>query len=269
MIQIESHADVLSQLGLNSLESMAGYRGDQLKDHGGWRDVLRIQARDDTGQPVTLFIKRIWKSRLKDGLKSLIRRGRVWSNARVEFENYRTLRAAGIDTAPPVAFGEDCGLFRERFSCIITEAAGGIDLDDWLTAHPNPAERRPLLDALGRWVRRMHDAGLAFPDLFGRHVFITGDAPDFRFALIDVTRLDRRGTLSLYLRARDLAALNTSIPLAMAGMRDRMAFFRAYKHPDRLALKRAILRRVRQLLRREKYQNFATPAPMDARSPGV
>ena len=233
MIEIAKHRAALEALGLATLDGVKAYTGKPLKTHGGKRDVFRIEI-----PGAILFLKRNWSPHKKDGLTSLLQRGKVRSVAKREWDNYLALQRAGLHTAGLVAYGEDCGPLWERFSFIITEAAPGRPLNE---AFVN-------LDALAKEIRKMHDAGLFTPDLFARHIFVDGA----RFALIDMARLDKGPA------ARDLAALNVTAPLRLVSAKRRLRFLKVYggRH-----LFRQIEQRVRYLLKkRRKFSDFAQSA---------
>jgi tRNA A-37 threonylcarbamoyl transferase component Bud32 len=210
---------------------------------------------------LVLFLKRTWKPDHKDGLTSLLRRGRVWSSARTEWENGLALTRAGLQVAGLVAYGEECGRLWERFSFLVTEAApGGQTVDHFLRHEHDRARRRQVLAALAHTVRRLHAAGLASPDLFTRHLFVELEAAPPRFCFIDLARLDRRRSLPARLRARDLAALNITAPLRWASARERIHFLRAYAGSLDRSLVRRIEKRMRFLLRRRrKFRDFYNP----------
>ena len=255
---VTSHYDaVLKQLGLGSLEQVKLFKGELIKNHRGRRDILRIRTQDAGGRELVLFLKRNWRPYKKDGLASLLRHGRLRSLSRQEWENSHVLLDAGIATARPVAFGEENGLWWEKFSFLLTEAASGSQsLAGFLKTCQDRTVRRRVFDALALEIRRFHEAGLATPDLFTRHLFVDASAVPPRFCWIDMARLDRQKPLSLRLRARDLAALNVTAPLRHVSTQERLRFLRNYAGGRDRALFRAIERRVRYLLRRNKFQDF-------------
>ena len=214
---------------------------------------------------MTLFLKRNWKPYKKDGLISLLRRGRVWSVSRQEWANALALQRAGLRTARLVAYGEECGPAWEKFSFILTEAADGRwTIRDFLRDCQDPARRRGVLDALAREIGRMHEAGLASPDLFTRHIFLNDDVIPPQFCLIDMARLDTRGSLSPCRRARDLAALHVTAPLRFATWRERLRFARIYAGCGTRGLLKRIGRRADRLLRRRKFRDFFASADQSA-----
>ncbi len=256
MVVIAKHRELLERLGLATIEQVKAFRGDLVKNHRGRRDIFRIAATDTAGQPLVLFLKRNWKPYKKDGLASLLRHGRVWSQSRQEWENSLTLQRAGLATAGLVACGEDCGPLWERFSFIVTEAAPGQTLDQFLRECRTQATRRRVFDTLAAMLARMHGAGLATPDLFTRHIFVDLRPSKPALCLIDMARLDRQPMLSTALRARDLAALNITAPLRFVSARERVRFLRRYAGRLDKALARRVANRVAHLLKRRKFQDF-------------
>jgi tRNA A-37 threonylcarbamoyl transferase component Bud32 len=257
VVVVAKHQALLEKLGLSTLAGVKVFRGDLVKDHNGRRDIFRIQTSTDDGRPLVLFLKRSWKPYKKDGIASVFRRGRVWSISRREWENSRRLAAAGLKTAELVAYGEDCGPLWEKFSFILTEAADGAQtVEQFLRECRDRARRRRVFDALASHIRRMHDAGLATPDLFTRHLFVEDGAEPAQFCLIDMARLDRGQPLPARLRARDLAALNITAPLRSVSAQERVRFLRMYAGRMDKPFARQIRRRVEHLLQRKKYRRF-------------
>jgi hypothetical protein len=111
-----------------------------------------------------------------------------------------------------------------------------------------------VADALALAIRKMHDAGLASPDLFMRHIFVERGAEP-KFSLIDMARLDRQQPLSPRLRARDLAALNVTAPLRFVSSDERRRFFKVYGGDT--SLKDLERRRMEHLLKRKKFAEFS------------
>jgi tRNA A-37 threonylcarbamoyl transferase component Bud32 len=255
MLRLESYHDLLDQAGLTTIEGVKRYCGEVVKDQRGRRDILRVVG-ESGGERVVLFLKRMWRPYRKDGVWSLLRRGRVWSMARQEWENMRALQRAGILTAELVAYGEECGVLWEKFSFIITRAAPpSWTVEDLARECRDVGQRRRVVEAMGRQVRKMHEAGLASPDLFARHFFVD-EGEHVQFWLIDMARVDH-GTVTLRTRARDLAALHVGLAMRWACVRERMRFMRAYGggRVDR-ELVRLVRRRAKRLLRREKFGGF-------------
>lgn len=261
VIVIEKHGSVLARLGLGTLEQFKNFDAEVIQPDR--REVLRIQTTDGEGRNLLLFMKRNWRSSKKNGLLSLLRRGRVWSLAREEWENFKTMQRAGLQTAGLVAYAEECGPLWEKFSCLVTEAAVGPDnLEQFLQQGHAPGQRRRIFDALAQEVRRMHAAGVATPDFWSRHIFFDAAAVAPVFCFIDLARLDCRQPLPRRARVRALASLNVSAPLRLVSLRERLRFLRLYAgHVDR-TLVEEIKQRTQRLLGRNKYPDFLTPAPV-------
>jgi tRNA A-37 threonylcarbamoyl transferase component Bud32 len=254
---IAKHQELLHQLGLDMMDGVKQFKGELIKNHKGQRDIQRISRVPVTQQTInpTLFLKRNWRPYKKDGLNSLFTRGQVWSQSRVEWENSLALQRAGINVAEPVAFGEECGLLWEKFSFILTAAAAGeMTMDDFLRTNQDLSERKTVFEELARQIRKMHDAGLASPDLFTRHIFIArGSSP--QFCLIDMARMDRHRSLSELLRARDLAALHVTAPLRFVSTPERQRFLEVYGASAEL--RELISQRAKHLLTRKKFADFS------------
>ena len=265
VIVIEKHGPVLARLGLNTLEQFKNFDAEVIQPDR--REVLRIQTTDEQGRDMLLFLKRNWRSSKKNGLVSLLRRGRVWSLAREEWENFKTVQRAGFQTAALVAYAEECGPLWEKFSCLLTEAAVGPDnLEQFLQQNHAPGQRRRIFDALAREVRRMHEAGVATPDFWSRHIFFDADATVPVFCFIDLARLDSGQPLPRQAWVRALASLNVSAPMRLVSMRERLRFLRLYVGRADRALVRTLVKEIKQrtqrLLDRNKYPDFLTPAPV-------
>lgn len=259
VLVIAKHSDVLALIGLDSLQGARAFCGDLVKNHRGHRDIYEINTKTSEGAPLRLFLKRNLNAYKKDGMLSFLRHGRCWSASREEWENSQRLQKAGLSTAGLVAWGEECGLLWEKFSFIITEAAPGIPLREFLRDSCDRARRRKVIETLGEQIARMHSAGLASPDLFTRHIFVSGEE-NVEFCLIDMARLDQRPHLPLGLRARDLAALHATAPLSWVSRSERMRFLRAYGGRIDQELAGRVERRAAHLLQRRKFQEFYVPA---------
>jgi len=253
---------LLEKLGLSTLAGVKVFRGELIKDHKGRRDIFRLCTAGADGVERTWFLKRCWKPYKKDGLASLLRRGRVWSISRQEWENSKALERAGLRAAGRVAFGEECGPLWEKFSFLVTEAAvGSQTVEQFLQTCAEPARRRKVFEALAAEIRKMHEAGLASPDLFTRHLFVDESEAGPRFCFIDMARLDCKRGLPDRLRARDLAALNLTAPLRFVSARERLRFLLVYARGSGRDLLPLIRRRVEYLLRRRKFRGFAQASP--------
>ena len=262
MVTIERHHTLLEKLGLSTLSGVKSFQGEMIEQAAGRRDVQRIKTTDESGGELVMYLKRQWRSDRKQALLSLLKRGRLWSVARVEWENARTLQAAGFHTAARVACGDEISLLGERFSFLLTEAAAGpVTLDQFIRVCDDPARRRKVFDKLAQQLRQLHQRGLSMPDLFARHIFFAPEAEPVEFCFIDVARLERSRGFSIKQRARALAALNVTAPLRFVSARERVRFLRVYAGDEELRrLVAGIACRTTRMLKRKRYHDFLKPA---------
>jgi tRNA A-37 threonylcarbamoyl transferase component Bud32 len=89
-----------------------------------------------------------------------------------------------------------------------------------------PAEKSQLIDRLARWVRLMHERGVAHRDLKAANVLVTGEG-DCQF--IDLVGARNHREVPLAARVRDLGRLNASFLGSPSVSRaDRLRFLRTY-----------------------------------------
>ena len=237
---------------------MAGVKawsGGLIKNQRDRRDVSRIEVADSDGVVSVFYLKRTWQPYRKDGLSSLFRHGRVVSSSRREWNNYMALRRVGIGTPDLIAYGEECGLFWERFSFILTgEVSDSVSLDQFLGQCREPRLRRNALREAALTVGKMNMAGLFSPDLFSRHIFVSSQSPRKPEAcLIDMARLDRCSRMMRKKVVRDLALLNVSTSLRLLSLLERRVFIRTHPlHGNRLSLFRAVEKKSRYYFRKRK-----------------
>ena len=247
----ERFASELRELGLHTLEGVKSASGTPVKDHKGQRDISTFVI----GSNSRLYLKRYWKSYKKDALAALLRHGEVRSPARREWENLKRLEISGFQVAPLVACGEECGLFWDRFSFIITESAPGISLPHWLKNTADGESRKMLLLELSQWIRRFHEAGFSSPDLMAKHLFVHTKADEFAgysFSLFDIARLDS-GKPTFTRRVRDLAVLNLSIARNLLAKEERDFFLAEYAKGQNPSFFSLLETRMARLLKRRKY----------------
>ncbi|VTR97265.1 mn2+-dependent serine threonine protein kinase : Mn2+-dependent serine/threonine protein kinase OS=Singulisphaera acidiphila (strain ATCC BAA-1392 / DSM 18658 / VKM B-2454 / MOB10) GN=Sinac_2919 PE=4 SV=1: Kdo: Kdo [Gemmata massiliana] len=85
--------------------------------------------------------------------------------ARLEFENATRLRAFGIGAAIPLAWGTSDTRWPGQSFLITHDLAPAIAFPDFVEKRPLvPCERRKLAHALGAFLARLHENGVAHPD---------------------------------------------------------------------------------------------------------
>ena len=195
---------------------------------GGTSSVARLTA---AGIDTALFLKR----QTDHASRSLVHPLRGEATAAREWRNLRALARLGLEVAEPVYFGLRRRDGRLRAILVTAEVRDARPLDDWLRerATASPGRRRPVLHALARAVRRLHDAGYRHGALYPKHLFVgergEGHDPVIRWIDLESCRLTpfrRRAAL------RDLDALNRRTQGATRS--DRMVFLKAYLgEPDK------------------------------------
>ncbi|MBM4017243.1 MAG: hypothetical protein FJ288_02780 [Planctomycetes bacterium] len=195
------------------------------------RSASRLELRGPGGEAAVIFLKRQWGGAARPAMKDLLDLRLPMLPAKREWLNAARLRQAGIAVAAPVAWGYSRSSAGPRALIAFREVAGP-SLASWLrqaAAAPesvSPALRRAVAEALGLAIRRLHDAGISFPDLYAKHVYLEGlEAGWPRVVLIDAARLRR---LTVRRRWEDLAALHATTAVPGVRPADRLRVFRAY-----------------------------------------
>jgi hypothetical protein len=157
------------------------------------------------------------------------------------------LRAAGAPVPRPVL----AGAWRQGpvwGGVVATEReAGAVDAEHWLQAAADPALRRVAAVCAGVAVRRFHDAGGSHPDLHVKNLLVRERDAAAEVLVIDLDRARIVASLDARARMAQLMRLYRSLRkrdlLDRIGLRDRVAFFRAYVAGDR-SLRRGLLERL-------------------------
>jgi 3-deoxy-D-manno-octulosonic acid kinase len=153
----------------------------------------------------------------------------------------RRLAEGGVRT-PAVLAGVRYRAGPAHRADVATAAVEGRDLFELFfgDAPPTGAERAAVLDATGRLVRRLHDAGFVHPDLQLRNVLVAGSAsPAAEAWLLDVDTCREIGRDGDAARARNLERFYRSWAKwnALRGLRltaaDRAAFSASYLAGER------------------------------------
>ena len=216
-------AGVLSSLrreGLDTVERAFAYHGgaDLDKPGLGHRRRTRLEIADDDGRTHVLYLKRYGPERIVSALRRWVRHGRLASAARVEFENIRRARAAGVATMRAVHCGEEpCPIGAKRSFLVVTSVPGEAlerCFEGFLARHRAGGRVADVTRRLARLVRTLHDAGYVHCDLYASHVFLDDSADTPRLHLIDLARMFRPSLRRRRWYVKDLAQLKYSMPPA-------------------------------------------------------
>lgn len=175
------------------------------------------------------------------------------SKARIEAENATALQSRGVPTVVPVAIGEE----PHGGSCLITlELAGVQSLQECIASdfsHANAALqvtlRQSLAKALGRFLARLHQAGVEHGDLHPGNVLVRWHgACESELFLIDLHLVELGQALDWSAAHANLLLLNRWF-IQKAGRGDRLRFWHAYVdgRDDLPDLRKELAERAREL----------------------
>lgn len=241
----EPYRELLARAGLDSFDALFAFDGGRYVDGHRDRNVVRLSLPGDDGQPVTFYLKREWHPKAA----MLIRRMLTgWfrpplSRSVLECRNLESLRTRGVATAEPAAVGEvRNGPAYKRALLLVREVPEAVSLGNYLRDFPAApaagelAVKRDMIREVAAAVRCMHDAGMAYRDLFAKHIFISPSLPgeSARPTLIDAQRAYRFPHLVPHARWRDLAALAVTTQHTACTNTDRLRFLLAYARQSRV-----------------------------------
>jgi tRNA A-37 threonylcarbamoyl transferase component Bud32 len=184
----------LHREGLDRVEGAFAYAGgDELRKAGlGSRRRTRVELTDDDGRTHVLYLKRYGHQAVTTAARRWLAHGWPRSPARIEFDNIRAARAAGLPTMREVLGGEEpCPLGCRRSYLLVTAVPGDAlerCFESYLRARA-PEEVAGVTRRLARLVRTLHDAGYVHRDLYASHVFLDDAAGAPGLHLIDLARM--------------------------------------------------------------------------------
>ena len=142
----------------------------------------------------------------------------------------RHLLTHGLDTPEPLGFE----VTPAESVLVVRKLEGAVQVRAFLLRRDDPGREEPtvratfeeVVTALGRFARRLHDAGVFFRDFTDGNILVTEGESGPRLWLVDLDRARiRRGPLRTFNRLRDLARPG----LKQAG--DRRLLLEAYYAP--------------------------------------
>jgi tRNA A-37 threonylcarbamoyl transferase component Bud32 len=180
----------------------------------------------------TVFVKHCKIS----GLRALGREFIRPPKAKLEFQNTRALRERGVAAIEPLAWGGPDSSWPGESFLITRELTDAIPFVRYLE-HILPAlapnehrtARRIIARALGRFVARLHDAGVAHPDPHPGNLLVElADATSPQFALIDLHAVHVGPSLDWARSRKNLVLFNRWFQLRASRV-DRARFWHAYR----------------------------------------
>ena len=229
----------LEQAGYSDFDSWWKAEGELVEEgnfrgkdkHSSWSNVVRIQLPDGR----TIYLKR-QQNHFPNHLLLKFRRVLTF---RIEWRNFKRLRAAGVPTMNVVYFSHR-KRDGDRQCVLVSEGIKGMSDIEQLVAYyeqhvwPPRQQRIAILSCILKLVKKMHAAGIIHNALYGRHIYLNipfvDGAPvipdDIHGCLIDLERAKYPGTKSPKLIYRDLLTMLLFIP--QWPTRDRLWFYKNY-----------------------------------------
>jgi tRNA A-37 threonylcarbamoyl transferase component Bud32 len=200
----------------------------QIIKQGPHRVVYRVHL--DHGQ--VFYVKHNLLPDVRSWLRQLVRP----SKARMEFDRAVAIAARGVATVEPLALGERRAFLGACDSYLVTRSLEGAQaLNSFLamaltTMAPrrHALVRQRLARALGRFVARLHDAGILHNDLHAANILVQlpgGDEPLLYLVDLNAVRL---GPALDWKASRDNLVLLTRWFVSRVSRTDRLRFWRAY-----------------------------------------
>ncbi|MBW8017026.1 MAG: hypothetical protein FVQ82_12645 [Planctomycetes bacterium] len=217
MIKIEFNKDYreyFAGLGLVSFDDFFSYSKGSFIGKNKKRDVTSFTLKSDGGSK-EFFMKRFIRPHFKDMLFAGCKSGHICSQGQYEWENAKFLLDNGIMTYRPVCFGMEMRFGIESRSFFVTEKLDGQCFQEFVTENfsgMSGEEKKRVIENLGRFIRRVHDAGVNMPDLYVWHLYLESeDAATCDFALIDLHRMSTSRAVKKTDVVRNLAAFDFSM----------------------------------------------------------
>jgi serine/threonine protein kinase len=170
------------------------------------------------------------------------------------FRNGELLISLGFLAARPMAFMRDAAFGLVKSEWVIMEyIPDGLELDRYIvkkiSENWDPEEQRRMVRLFGRYLARLHSAGIAHADLKTCNILVKEDADQVRFFLLDYDDVRFQRSVSWKQRAKNLTQIFLSSPLSLGpAQRSRLlgeyAFHCGIGGKDRKKLAQKILKMV-------------------------
>jgi len=208
----------LRALGVTSSDGLWNFKPQSVAALSGSSDTFRVECEpSEEGGPSEVYIKRYRYDGWGPAIRGLFRGtffGR--SRARLEYEHLTEMRRRGVSAVKPLRCIEDRRAGWLRSAALITEAALHAQSMEvyWRRAHVDwsEARQRQFVEALGRSIAALHQAGVRHGGLYARNVLVAESNGQWDFTLLDPSRRCRfySAPTPLSARASDLSDLAAS-----------------------------------------------------------
>jgi tRNA A-37 threonylcarbamoyl transferase component Bud32 len=221
--------------------------------HGGWSSVSRLVLDLSDGGKRTVYLKRQENYKFRSLVFPLLK---VASFER-EMRRFIQFSQKGIPVSNPVYYEKKRIKGKLRAILMIENLDGYQDLDRCLN---NPQgngmsfiKRKRLIEATATVIRRLHETGFQHGMLFGKHIFIKGNAD---FSEIDIRLIDLEFARWHPNRViKDLTRLYKRINRAVPDLPNHnyIRFIKAYRQEEKLtAGTRKIIKRIQTRINKKK-----------------
>jgi tRNA A-37 threonylcarbamoyl transferase component Bud32 len=199
----ESFRDKLDEIGIGNFKALMDEPVGELIDiEEGSRQIRRIRLSSGS-QPSHLFLKRIGRERLGRLLRMLAFGRKPRSGPLREKMLIDALSKAGLPVMRPLAWGEERRFCLPVRGFLLVQEVQGSDMAE-LFASSTSDERLSLVEALGRFVGRLHCKGFYQPVRL-KDVFCESPVNADSFILID--REANKPWVSMFSRRRCVNSL--------------------------------------------------------------
>ena len=242
IITNNEYTSLLSKNKLTGFNTFMHYQnGTIIKQSIKERSTVKFSLEDNHGE-IGVYLKRYQSPAFKIWFASLLRFS-LPGSAMDEWKSILTFHTLKIPTMVPLSAGlkKHYGFKKESF--LLTREIEEVErLDHYLTRHFSShsndhhfKEKKTLIKALSRLVRRMHRSGLNHRDLYLCHILVKKDAyNNWKIYFADLHRVDQRKKVPLRWKVKDLAALNYSADKNTITRTDRLRFIAHYQGEERL-----------------------------------
>jgi len=212
----DDYADLLAENGLSSLDNFFKFHLGKVVDRNSKRCVYRFSLYDKTNGCDRIFYLKVFsKASFNNAVSSIYNFGRPKSQAKIEWDNANLLIENGFRSVPLVACGEKTVFGFENKSFFLSEEiSDSVSLDVFFeNKSVDPETRKNVLVNLAGEIRKLHESGFSYPDLYLKHIFINIkklENNEVAFSFIDLHRLVKKQNASFYDRIRDLSSLRFS-----------------------------------------------------------
>jgi hypothetical protein len=208
----DSWSDFFAEFDLKSFEDF--FENLEAKTIGvnRKRNVSSFSLGPDSNKK-KFFIKRFSNPHFKDMLFSWRNIGSPCSQGRYEWENARLLLESGIETYRPVCFGEKMMYGIENSSFFVTEELHSQCLTDFVRenwAGFRQQQKEKIITGLAAFIRKIHDSNICLPDIYVWQIYITENAGEYEYAVIDLHRMSRN-VANRRLKIKNLGRLHHSM----------------------------------------------------------